>query len=283
MLSYQHSYHAGCFADVMKHLILTRLLHYLTQKDKPLFYLDTHAGRGLYDLQDEHALKTQEAQGGIYPLWEKRDQLSALCSLYIDTIACLNEADTLRHYPGSPQIAISLLRQQDRLFFCELHPTEFQYLGQLAIKRRTVFLKKEDGFGLLDSLLPPIERRGLVFIDPSYERKTEYEEVVQWIKKAHNRCASITYCVWYPLIRNQLPYQFLKKLKTIEPNKFLHLEFYKTTKSHLGMTGSGLWIINPPYILAQESEVILNELTQCIQPGESSYLISPQEWGEGAR
>lgn len=273
MLSYQHSYHAGCFADVMKHIVLTRLLDYLTKKDNSLLYLDTHAGRGTYDLHDKHALKTNEAQQGIYPLWEKREQLSPLFSPYMDIISRLNTNHTLQYYPGSPEIAMQLLRQQDRFVFCELHPAEFEGLQQLPYQGRYVLYKKEDGLKTMISLVPPIERRGLIFIDPSYEVKIEYQTVVQAIKTAYKRCATATYCLWYPLINNQLPISFIESLQAIGAPKNLRLEFYMTQKPNRGMTGSGLWIINPPYTLAEESKEILSVLTKIIQPDTASYLV----------
>ncbi len=272
MLSYQHSYHAGCFADVMKHALLTRILNYLIKKDKPLLYLDTHAGRGLYNLQHEHALKTHEAKAGILPLWENRTQLSPLFSNYLETINRVNSSNALNYYPGSPEIALQLLRQQDRLVFCELHPSEFDYLAQISFHGHQGYVTKEDGLKNLNALLPPIERRGLVFIDPSYERKIEYQEVTKAIKAAYKKSPTMTYCLWYPLIDNQLPPQFVNNLEAIAPTNYLRLEFYThaTTK---GMTGSGLWIINPPYVLAEEGEKMLQELSKIIQSDSASYLV----------
>lgn len=276
MLSYQHSYHAGCFADVMKHVILTRLLDYLTQKDAPLLYLDTHAGRGCYDLQDRHALKTNEAQLGIQPVWEKRAQLPPLFSPYIKMITQLNieQNNVLRYYPGSPEIAIQLLRKQDRLVFCELHPAEFDVLTQLPHQRRRVSCQKTHGLIHLNALLPPIERRGLIFIDPSYEHKTAYQEIIQALKSAYKRCATATYCVWYPYIDKALHAKFLRDLQAMPIKNTLRLEFYINQQSGVGMTGSGLWIINPPYTLAEEGKQILSTLTQIIQPDSASYLVS---------
>lgn len=272
MLSYQHSYHAGCFADVMKHVLLTRLLQYLIQKDAPLLYVDTHSGRGQYDLQDSHALKTNEAQIGIQPVWERREKLSPLFSPYIHAITQLNIENTLRYYPGSPELALQMLRKQDRLVFCELHPTEFNFLQQLTTQRR-VFFKKEDGLHNIKALLPPVERRGLVFVDPSYERKTEYQEVIEALKAGFKRCPTMTYCLWYPLIGNKLPPNFLQNLRTIDSKNVLRLEFYINQKSGLGMTGSGLWIINPPYTLAEEGNKILHELKTIIQPDSATYRV----------
>lgn len=273
MLSYQHSYHAGCFADVVKHAILSRLLMYLRNKDKPLLYLDTHSGRGSYDLQDAHARKTNEAAQGILPIWESRAMLSPLFSPYLNILNDLNSSESLRYYPGSPEIALQLLRDQDRLVFCELHPTEFSHLIQLSTKQKKVYFKKEDGLKCLKASLPSPERRGLVFMDPSYERKEEYQEMIQAIKAAYKRSATMTYCLWYPLINHQLPPQFLKNLASIEANSTLRLEFYMTKKAVSGMTGSGLWIINPPYTLAEEGAKMLKELTSIISPETADYLI----------
>lgn len=273
MLSYQHSYHAGCFADVMKHAILARLLTYLTNKDKPLLYLDTHAGRGLYDLQSAHALKTNEAVYGIYPVWKKREQFSSLFSPYFQAIEQLNSEEHLRYYPGSPEIAIQLLRENDRLVFCELHPGEFTHLQQLPTQKKRVILKKEDGIKNLSILLPCVERRGLIFIDPSYERKTEYLEMIQAIKATYKRNPTMTYCLWYPLINNQLPPGFLQSMQSFEIEKKLRFEFYITKKSKPGMTGSGLWIINPPYTLAEEGEKILQELSKVLMSETASYSV----------
>ncbi len=272
MLSYQHSYHAGCFADVMKHSILTQLLTYLTQKDKPLLYLDTHSGRGLYDLQHEHAQKTNEAAQGIQLVWEKRTQLSDLFKPYLQSIQQVNHSETLRYYPGSPEIAIQLLRSQDRLVFCELHPTEFTHLQDLSAQKNH-FFKKEDGLKNMSALLPSIERRGLVFMDPSYERKVEYQEMVQAIKAAYKRSATMTYCLWYPILSNKLPPDFISGLQSINAEKSLRLEFYSTQEAKPGMTGSGLWIINPPYTLAEEGEKMLKELTKIMTPITSAYLV----------
>lgn len=273
MLSYQHSYHAGCFADVMKHAVLARILAYLTKKDKPLLYIDTHSGRGEYDLKDRYARKTNEAAQGIQPVWEKRATLSPLFSPYFEAIESLNQPNILRYYPGSPAIASYLLRPQDRLVFCELHPTEFQHLMQLPTEQKRIFLKKEDGFKCLNALLPALERRGLVFIDPSYEQKNEYQQVIQAIKAAYKRSDTMTYCLWYPLISNRLPPKFLQSLAAINAKESLRLEFYSTQTALLGMTGSGLWIINPPYTLAEEGKSMLTALTKIITPETASYCV----------
>ncbi len=273
MLSYQHGYHAGIFADVVKHLTLTRLLTYMTKKDNPLFYLETHAGKGLYDLEDKQALKTGEARQGIGLLWEKRHQLAPVFSPYLQQIEALNQGEVLRYYPGSPAIAINMLREQDRLFFSELHPQEFEQLQQLPHRGKRVFFKFSDGLEQLNAMLPPPERRGLIFLDPSYEIKTDYRLVPAAVKAAYQRFKTGVYCIWYPLVDKKLHGQLLRGLQDIGADNTLRIEFYLTGAPQPGMTGCGLWVINPPYLLQSELKPALETLRQLFNPGVSSYLL----------
>ncbi len=273
MLSYQHGYHAGNFADVIKHFTLTRLLNYLIQKEKPLFYLETHAGRGIYDLKSNQALKTGEASQGIKLLWEARQALPTLFSSYIQAIHQLNANDTLHYYPGSPCLALQALRQQDRLFCCELHSGEFEHLEQLPTQGKRVFFSNSNGLNQLNALLPPAERRGLIFIDPSYEIKTDYRQLPIALKSAYLRFTTGVYCLWYPLVDKKLHDQLLRGLKNIGAERNLRVEFYLTTAQKPGMTGCGLWIINPPYLLSAEIKLALDTLRKLFNPGVSSYLL----------
>ncbi len=272
MLSYQHGYHAGNFADVVKHTILSRLIDYMTQKDKPLFYLETHSGRGVYDLHSPQSLKTTEARDGIHLLWEQRQQLPSLFNSYLKSIRHINSKDVLRYYPGSPEIAIQSFREQDRMFFSELHSGEFNYLTQLPKQGKRVFYSDQDGMKNLAALLPPPERRGLIFLDPSYEIKTEYREIPIALKTAYQRFSTGVYCLWYPLVDNKLHQQLIRGLKNIGANS-LQVEFYLTGENKPGMTGCGLWIINPPYVLPEELKLILQALRKIFNPGVSSYLM----------
>jgi 23S rRNA (adenine2030-N6)-methyltransferase len=272
MLSYQHGYHAGGFADVIKHITLTQILHYLVKKPKPLFYLETHSGKGRYDLKDKQALKTGEAQGGIELLWEQPN-LPPVFSSYLQHIRELNKKTSLHYYPGSPSFALNALRPQDRQFLCELHPGEFELLQQLPHHNKRVFFSNSDGIQQLSAQLPPIERRGLIFIDPSYEIKTEYREVPQAIKAAYHRFKTGVYCLWYPLVDNKLHDQLIRGLKDIGADNNLNIEFYLTGKNLGGMTGCGLWIINPPYTLHNDLNTALNLLRKVFNPGVSSYRI----------
>lgn len=273
MLSYQHGYHAGNFADVVKHTVLTRLLQYMTQKEKPLLYLETHSGRGAYDLKSTQALKTGEAHKGIESLWLQRKDLPAVFSTYLKSILQLNEGGHLRYYPGSPELAIQALRSQDRLFFSELHSGEFEYLSQLPKRGKRVFYSDKDGMDNLAALLPPPERRGLIFIDPSYEVKSEYREIPLALKSAYQRFSTGTYCLWYPLVDKKLHQQFIRGLTSIGATNSLQVEFYLTKAEKTGMTGCGLWIINPPYVLPEELKLVLQALRTVFNPGVSSYLM----------
>jgi 23S rRNA (adenine2030-N6)-methyltransferase len=273
MLSYQHGYHAGNFADVVKHLTLTRIMSYMVEKDKPLFYLETHAGRGMYDLKDGQSNKTEEFRQGISLLWAQREKTPPLLAPYLSVIKSLNLTDTLRYYPGSPYLAISALRREDRLNFCELHPREFSYLEQLPTLNQNVSFNHSDGLKALGARLPPIERRGLIFIDPSYEIKEDYKTIPNTIKTALSRFSTGVYCLWYPIVDRRLHEQLLRGLKNITNDNSLRLEFYLSTKVQAGMNGCGLWVINPPYKLAEEMKSILSYLRTIFNPGISSFLI----------
>lgn len=273
MLSYQHGYHAGNFADVVKHFTLTRLLNYMTTKEKPMLYLETHAGRGGYDLKDKQALKTGEARQGIELLWAHRAQLPDVFSPYLDYITQVNKGPILRYYPGSPALSIHLLRKQDRLSFSELHPGEFEHLQALPRHGKRVFYNNNNGLDQLSALLPPPERRGLIFIDPSFEIKTEYRQIPELMKAAYQRFATGVYCIWYPLVDKKLHAQLLKGLENIGAKNKLRVEFYLTGATVAGMNGCGLWIINPPYVLQAELKLALDALRKIFNPGVSSYLI----------
>lgn len=272
MLSYQHGYHAGNYADVIKHLSLTLLLDYLTQKDKPLLFLETHAGKGIYDLQDKQAKKTQEAQDGIAVLWKKRNELPGVFSIYIKQIEKMNSSSSLRHYPGSPLIAIDQLRPQDRIVCCELHPTEFDELIKLDSQRKHVFFENKNGLEQIKALLPPLEKRGLIFIDPSFEIKTDYKNIPLFINEGLARFATGVYCLWYPLVDRKLNQQLLRGLQGLKVKEALRVEFIHHQLG-LGMYGCGLWIINPPYLLSEKIKTALEFLKKWFNPGESSYLI----------
>lgn len=260
MLSYQHGYHAGNFADVIKHLTLSRIISYLILKDKPIFYLETHSGKGLYDFNNHQAEKTGEYKQGINLIWPDRNILPEELSGYMQLISRLNPNKTLRYYPGSPTIAISGLRQQDRLFLCELHPTEYKELINTPTIHKKVHFSHSDGIANLKALLPPPEKRGLIFIDPSYEIKEEYQQIPAALLQAYLRFSTGVYCLWYPVVNRRATDQLISRLKAINANSALNIELNLPPSQKEGMTGCGLWIINPPYTLENEMRVILSVL-----------------------
>ncbi|TAL61789.1 MAG: 23S rRNA (adenine(2030)-N(6))-methyltransferase RlmJ [Legionella sp.] len=273
MLSYQHGYHAGTFADVVKHLALTRVLAYLKQKDKPLFYLETHSGKGLYDLRDTQAVKTGESKQGIQLLWPQRNTLPPVFNDYLQSIISLNQSGELRHYPGSPWLAMHSLRNQDRMYFCELHPKEYQLLNQLPHLNKKVHISHSDGIASLKSLLPPPEKRGLIFIDPAYEIKEEYKKIPQAIKQSYQHFSQGVYGLWYPVVDKKFTEQLLRGMQDIGAKNTLHIQFNLTLARQDGMTGCGLCFINPPYTLAEEMKEALECLKRYFNPGVSSYRI----------
>lgn len=273
MLSYQHSYHAGMFADVVKHMALLELLDYLTQKDKPLFYLETHAGRGLYDLQSKESKKTGEASRGIEIVWNERANLPPICLPFIQLLQSLNPTDELSHYPGSPYVALHALRPEDRLYCCERHPKEFSHLETLDHQGKRVFFSHSDGFEQLEALLPPPEKRGLIFIDPSYEIKKEYTQIPKLIKEALRRFATGVYVIWYPLLADRHGSdQLTQGLRNLDC-KSLQVEFHLNQQGLEGIQGCGLWIINPPYVFADKFKSILKVLARSFNPNYSTYFV----------
>jgi 23S rRNA (adenine2030-N6)-methyltransferase len=255
MLSYRHAFHAGNHADVLKHFVLTHVLAYATQKDKPLWYIDTHAGAGKYALDQGYALQNAEFASGIARLWDNA-QLPPALAAYADVVGKLN-AKTLRHYPGSPAFALQLLRREDRLRLFELHPNDGKLLKQcihdaahLPASRNTA-VEEIDGFVGIRALLPPPSRRAVVLIDPPYEQKQDYRRVVDALKDSLQRFATGTYMVWYPMLQRPEPAGMLSSLKALQTGSWLHvaLQVRAPAADGFGMHGSGLFVINPPWTL----------------------------------
>jgi 23S rRNA (adenine2030-N6)-methyltransferase len=276
MLSYRHSYHAGNFADVLKHIVEIESLKYLTKKNKPLCYVDTHSGAGGYQLLEDKAQKTKEFEAGIGKIWGKEDGPQAVLS-YLDMIQKFNNEqvgpmDKLTSYPGSPWLAANILREQDSLFLHELHTTDEELLRDSFYADRRASVFKRDGFKSMISLLPPKERRAFILIDPSYEIKEDYELVVDSVLKSIRRFAQGVFAIWVPVVDrerlDQMEYEFeqsgVKRIHVFELAQ-------KEDTEESGMTSSAMIVINPPWGLVESVDEALEYLSGYLCQGDGFY------------
>jgi len=251
-LNYRHAYHAGNFADVMKHAALALAIEHLKQKEKPFFLLDTHAGTGLTDLAGVEARKTGEFLDGIARILADPAPHPALAP-YLATLArlgCMGPAPM--SYPGSPLIARELARPGDRLAFCELHPEDAASLKSLFRRDGQVGVHEMDGYAALKAMLPPKERRGLVLIDPPFEARDEFDTVLAGLGEAMARWATGTYLIWYPVKDPSVSGAFLDALETQGPAKTLMAELHiRGADDASRLSGCGLVIVNPPWTLKE--------------------------------
>lgn len=262
MLSYRHAFHAGNHADILKHTVLVLTLDYYLRKDKPFCYIDTHAGSGMYTLTSAAAQKTREFEQGVQSIWNASSPPSAL-QPYLNLIHQLNPSSRLLNYPGSPWLAAQLLRPIDQLRLFELHPTDFKNLEEQFKIDRRVQTAKQDGLKGLIALLPIHTRRAVTLIDPSYELKTDYTAVIDTLIKAHQRLANGTYLLWYPVISRQRVNAMIKGIQQANIPDVWQVEFCPTADNeHLGMTGSGLFVVNPPWLLAGQMRTLLPWMAQ---------------------
>jgi len=264
MLSYRHAFHAGNFADVLKHWVLVECLEYLKRKEKPFVYYDTHAGPGMYSLDSDFAQKNQEFENGITKIWKAPDLPEAL-QTYCSLIHRFNTHSTQLHYPGSPVIAQTLAREWDRLSLSELHPAEFSKLSHHFASDKRAEAWKEDGFNRILKQLPPRERRGIVLIDPPYELKEDYERVIEFLQAAHRKFAQGIYLLWYPVVERSRIDAIEVALKQSSIRNITLFELGLQSDTHTrGMTSSGMIVINPPWTLKQQIDSALPFLAQKI-------------------
>ena len=251
MLSYRHAFHAGNHADVLKHFVLVCLLRHLAQKDKPFWVIDTHAGAGAYGLDAGYAAKNAEFAEGIGRLLDKTELPAALAD-YVDLVRGMNAGGKLSFYPGSPYLAAKLLRPQDRLRLFEMHPTDVDLLGKTFQNDKRVIVTRGDGFAGLRALLPPPPRRALVLIDPSYEDKADYSRVVEAVKDSLKRFPTGTYAIWYPQLARPEARRLPERLRALKDVAWLDasLSVRKPATGEPGMSGSGVFVVNPPWTLA---------------------------------
>jgi len=288
MFSYRHAFHAGSHADILKHFILIHLVEYLQEKPGALTMIDTHAGAGVYSLQDGFAAVSKEAEGGIYRLLDfikKGSPIPESIQKYLKCILAEDNEEELTNYPGSPFILASLLRPQDRLKLFELHPKEIDILRhnirQLK-QAKQIDVYAEDGFSRLKGLLPPPSRRGLVLIDPSYEDKQDYRHLEVAIEEALQRFVTGCYAIWYPTLSRResvaLPDR-IKKIATAHKRSWLHAELrVENTPGERRLQASGMFIINPPWTLEKHLADALPALTNALGiDGGARFLLKSFE------
>jgi len=267
MLSYRHGFHAGNHADVLKHVVLVQLLMQLTRKDKPLWVVDTHAGAGCYALDEGYAARTAEFESGIGRLWERTDLPPALAD-YVEAVRAVNPDGRLVSYPGSPQLAFQLTREQDRLRLFELHTNESKALqAYFQGAGRRVAVVAGDGFAGLRAVLPPPSRRGLALVDPSYETTSDYHAVRAAIRDALQRFATGVYAVWYPQLRRRESVELPDQLRRLATGDWLHvsLSVRAPAADGFGLHGSGMFVFNPPWNLETTLRAAMPALLEALR------------------
>lgn len=273
MLSYQHQYHAGNFADVHKHLCLRVLFESLLRKEKPFCYIDCHAGAGVYDLDCAEARRTAEFSAGVGRLWG-RDAGPPPLAAYLRAVAALNPGAGLRYYPGSPALAGQWLRPQDRALLLELHPQAQQALKHNMRGDSRISVHARDCYEGLHALVPPPIRRGLVLLDPSYEVKDEYRQLVALTATACKRWGTATYAIWYPLLGAGRHLELLAALEASGMPGVLVTELTVAGKTETdGMYGSGMAIVNAPWQTDQALAALLPPVAELLSPGRGAARL----------
>lgn len=285
-MNYRHAYHAGNFADVVKHLILTRILEYLKRKDQAFRVMDTHAGTGRYDLSGTEAGKTVEWKSGIAKLLDAVDEgrvptdAAQLLEPYLDAVRAQNSNGKLRYYPGSPLLTRHLLRKQDRLSALELHPKDAETLSQLFAGDYQVRVTHLDGWLAMGAHLPPKEKRGLVLVDPPFEIEGEFERLVDGLEKAHRRFSGGTFALWYPIKDRAEVQNFHRALHESGIPKIVAIDVaIRAQSSEPRLDGTGMIVVNPPYTLESEMKLLLPCITSLL--GEDKGAGFSIKWLRG--
>lgn len=269
-MNYRHAYHAGSFADVFKHIILVGLITSMKQKDKSFRMIDTHGGIGMYDLLGEESLKTGEALSGIIHLTSHVTQ-NPWIQDYLKIVKSFNAPDVLRFYPGSPVISQQLIREQDKLQVCELHPEDVKLLSQNLRADKNVQVFHKDGYGALKGFLPPVERRALILIDPPFEDRHEFQAIISALRESLKRFATGVFAVWYPIKDINAIDQFYQSLKNIDGVEKLIVEYhFDSTLNPNSLNACGTVILNPPYYFELHLKKSLDEIEKILNTGKKS-------------
>lgn len=268
MLSYRHVFHAGNFADVFKHTLLLQLLQALRRKDKPFCVLDTHAGTGRYDLHSASAAKNREYADGIGRLWDQLE-LGPELSEYREQVRALNLNGELRYYPGSPRLIRTLLRPDDRLILTELHPGDYPVLKAEFASDRQTAVHHADGYAVFKAFLPPATRRGLVFIDPAFELRDEFDRLLEAVQVIHRRWAGGIIALWYPILDRAPSLRWHRALRELAIPAMLCAELgLQPYDAPFGLHGCGMIIVNPPWQFDELLKRLLPELRQRLHGSE---------------
>jgi 23S rRNA (adenine2030-N6)-methyltransferase len=283
-MNYQHAFHAGNFADVHKHVVLTRILEHLRLKSTAFRVIDTHAGAGRYDLFGPEAFRSAEWRSGIGRLFDafrlnthqvarKNDAARALLAPYLDVVADLNPSGELRAYPGSPLIALALMRRQDRLIACEIEPRAASLLKTALTGDARAKVLAIDGWMALNANVPPKERRGVVVVDPPYEERADFTRLSATFAEAHRKWPTGIYLLWYPIKERDAPDALLRRLRKLAIPKILRCEIMLgAPRADAGLVGSGLIVVNPPHVLEREMQTVLPVLLNLLLP-EAMYRL----------
>lgn len=274
-MNYRHAFHAGGFADVIKHIVLVRILIYLQEKPAAFRVIDSHAGAGLYDLTGEEARRGGEWLTGIARIMQARfsERTAPLVAPYLDIVRAFNPQRDLQSYPGSPLIARALMRPQDRMIACEVDLTARKSLIQALRRDTQARVVDLDGWIALPAFVPPKERRGLVLIDPAFEQKDEFERLAGVFAETFAKWPTGSYMLWYPAKSRRATDGLARHVDAVVsgasvPGKFMRLEFSVAPQTaDTGMTSAGLLIVNPPWTLADELKTILPELQKPLGQG----------------
>jgi 23S rRNA (adenine2030-N6)-methyltransferase len=278
MFAYRHAFHAGNHADVMKHLTLIATLELMQHKDNPLLCIDTHAGAGLYALQSALVRDKAEWPSGIGKLWGLSEaEMPELVARYIRAIKPFNRGGKLSHYPGSPLLIQEMLRPEDRLRAFEMHPSDIGPLqNSLKGLPRQIKAERKDGFQQLRALLPPPSRRGLILMDPPYEMRDDYRHVIGALREGLHRFATGVYLLWYPKIGRFQVDRLLRQVGGLGLQEVLHatLTVRGPLKDGLGLQGSGMVVINPPFGLQEQLTESFAYLAKVLgQDGRAGFKV----------
>jgi 23S rRNA (adenine2030-N6)-methyltransferase len=287
-MNYQHAFHAGNFADVHKHVVLTLVLDYLRAKPAAFRVIDSHAGAGRYDLSGPEAARSPEWRDGIARIIAAAPELrqsaaAALLEPYLDIVAAQNAAGALRVYPGSPLIAKARLRPQDRLIACELEPRAAASLKNALRGDPRIKVLAIDGWIAIKANVPPKERRGLVLIDPPYEEASDFDRLVEALGEAHRKWPTGIYMLWYPIKERAAPDALARRLRRLGVAKVLRSEIMLAPPgADAGLAGSGLIVVNPPHTLARDLDILLPVFVRMFSPRGAQrldWIVGEQQQG----